>query len=110
MVLQDQVLRRRIHLKALCWEEHGAAGHTPFRKDCAVCQEAAARDFYRKRSKLPARAGVLSLGVTGPFKEAPDLHSRVAKYLLVGAFTWVKGLKKAEGEEEDSLEAKVFPS
>ena len=63
------------------------AGHTPFRKDCRVCQEACGKEGQHRRSKLPPKAGVLSIDVTGPFRRASDLVRGEAKYMLVGAFT-----------------------
>lgn len=102
--LHEQVMGRCIKMRLMSWQEHVAAGHVPFRKDCKVCQESAARDFYHKRSKLPPRAGVLSMDMAGPFHESPDLHSRKAKYLLVATFTWPKGMKTNEQEEDDSVE------
>ena len=84
-------------LRALSWSKHVAAGHTPFRKDCLVCQQASAKDQHHRRSKLPPRAGVLSMDLGGPFHAAPGLHRKTAKYLLVGAFT---GLAPNQGGDD----------
>ena len=89
-----------VKIRQLSWSEHVAAGHTPFRRDCRVCQEAAARDCVHRRSKPPAKVGVLSLDTAGPFRRAPDLHKRTARYLLVGAFTWFKTKNDEEKPEE----------
>ena len=51
--LQRDVMGMPITLRALSWREHVAAHHTPFRKDCKICQEAAARDQPHRRQKLP---------------------------------------------------------
>lgn len=98
--LQVRVLKGRVSLRKLSWREHVEAGHFPFRRDCRICQEACAKDAYHRRSKLPPKAGVLSIDITGPFKEAPDLfRGTMAKYLLVASFTWPDpGKKQAEGQ------------
>lgn len=89
MAIQQQAFGGMVSLKKLSWAEHVLAGHTPFRKDCRVCQEACAKDHYHRRSKLPARCGVLSMDISGPFRAAPDIfRGTEAKYLLVGTFTW----------------------
>ena len=98
--LQKETMKQEVKLRALSWKEHIAAGHTPFRKDCLICQQSSAKDQHHRRSKLPPRAGVLSLDLSGPFKVAPDLHSRSAKYLLVGAFTWISKDQMADDFEE----------
>ena len=38
------------------------------------------------------------MDIAGPFKEAPDLQKKKAKYLLVACFTWPA--RNQEGEEE----------
>ena len=47
----------------------------------------------------------LSLNMSGPFHVAPDLHSKKAKYLLVGAFTWL-----APGQSPDDFEEAAPPN
>lgn len=74
--LQTCTMNEEIKLHAVSWQKHIAAGHTLFRKDCRVCQEACAR----------------------PFKDAPDLNKKKAKYLLVACFTWTA--RNQDGEEE----------
>ena len=98
--LQRDTMKQEVKLRALSWREHIAAGHTPFRKDCLICQQSSAKDHHHRRSKQPPRVGVLSLDLSGPFKVAPDLHSRSAKYLLVGAFTWLSKDQLADDFEE----------
>ena len=102
--LQKDVMGLPIKLRALSWREHVAAHHTPFRKDCKICQEAAARDQPHRRQKLPPRAGVLSLDFTGPFKEAKDLQKKKAKYLLIATFTWPSKDPKEDAEEKQKKE------
>ena len=108
--IQVKIFQKPIKIRAISWEDHVRMGHTPFRKDCKTCQMASARDFTHRRSKLPAKVGVLSVDTTGPFREAPDLNyansgtPRKAKYLIVGAFTWFK--PKSE-KEEDSKELEI---
>ena len=77
----------------LCsWKTHVQRDHYPFRKDCQVCQEAAARGAPHYKQKLPPRAGVLFLDITGPFKTVSDLEKGTkVKYILAGAITWPAG-------------------
>jgi hypothetical protein len=56
-------------------------------------------DAHHRHQKLPPKAGVLSVDISGPFKEAPDLHKKKSKYLLVASFTWPA--RKQDGEEEE---------
>ena len=48
------IQKRRVTMKALSWQEHLAQGHVPFRRDCAVCQRAAARDRPHRAQGLRA--------------------------------------------------------
>eukprot|EP00434_Breviolum_minutum_P043255 symbB.v1.2.038547.t2/scaffold6043.1/size21519/1 len=99
--LQKQVWGREVKLKPLSWEEHVQRGHTPFRRDCQICQEAAARGRMLKKTSHP-RAGILSLDVSGPYVRGNDLESE-AKFMLVGAFTALRsssGGEKVEVSEE----------
>ena len=98
-----QAVKRRLY----SWRTHLARGHVPFRKDCQVCQEAAARDRPHQRSKLPPKAGVLSLDTAGPYclasdvgSSAPGSRGLTAKFILVGTFTWITGETGGEIEEE----------
>ena len=87
--LQTETMKGTIKLQALSSKEHVAAGHAPFSKDCLVCQQASAKDQHQGCPKTPPRASLSSLDLSGPFHVAPDLHSRSAKYLFDGAFTWL---------------------
>ena len=66
------IQKRRVTMKALSWQEHLAQGHVPFRKDCAVCQRAAARDRPHRAQGIAAPC-VLSLDLTGPFVLGHDI-------------------------------------
>ena len=85
----------------MSWEEHVQRGHTPFRRDCQVCQEAAARD----RPHFPAgcaRAGILNLDVAGPFIGGHDVEEKEKKkFMLIGTYTWL--LSGREGEDDVDL-------
>ena len=84
------------------WRTHIQQDHYPFRKDCQVCQEAAAKGAPHYRQKVPPRAGVLSLDITGPFQKARDLErGTYAKYILAGAVTWPSGGVGPDVEPED---------
>ena len=107
VALQTCTLGEDVKMRAVSWQEHIAAGHTPFRKDCRTCQEACARDALHKRQKLPPRAGVLSVDISGPLKEAPDLQQKKARYLLVASFTWPA--RKQDGDEEKEEEIPEIP-
>ena len=91
---------KQIHLKAINWEQHLRSGHTPFHRDCRVCQEAAAKDRPHRRVRHP-KAGVLSLDIAGPLRPELD-HEGEKKYILVGAFTWI--VPKGESTEEKTVE------
>lgn len=86
-------------LRPLSWSEHLRANHTPFRRDCRVCQEAMAKSSPRRRAGHP-RAGVLSLDLTGPFRPGKDLRGVEMKFMLVGAFTWIDPKDAGGGAEE----------
>eukprot|EP00435_Cladocopium_sp_Y103_P065438 s603_g27.t1 len=105
LVIQSQIWQTPALKKAswTTWKEHILAHHVPYRKDCKVCQEGCGKEPYHRRSHLPARAGVLSVDVSGPFLEAPDLHRGAkAKYMLVGAFTWPS--RKTEDQKKKDQE------
>ena len=103
--LQLCPMKGSIKFRALSWKEHVATGHTPFRKDCLVCQESSTKDCHHRRSREPPRAGVLSIDMPGPFNLGTDLHGRKGKYLLVGAFTWLApGQTPDDFVEEDPPE------
>ena len=92
-------LGAEVKMRAVSWQEHIAAGHTPVRRDFRTCQEACARDAHHRCQKLPPKAGVLSVDISEPFKATPDLQKKKAKYLLVASFT--RPARKQDGEEEE---------
>ena len=67
--VMEKVCGKKPQLRPLSWEEHVRANHTPFRRDCRICQEAMAKASPHRKAGH-ARAGVLSLDLTGPFKKA----------------------------------------
>ena len=96
------IQKRRVTMKALSWQEHLAQGHVPFRRDCAVCQRAAARDRPHRAQGIAAPC-VLSLDLTGPFVLGHDIDGDLKKYLLVGAYTWPV-MEEAPWDEVEQLE------
>ena len=84
----------------MSWADHIRSGHVPFRRDCATCQRAAARQRPHFRNKHP-EAYVLSLDLAGPFKRGYDINGNMAKFLLVGAYTWP--VEKAV-DQKDAIE------
>ena len=91
------------------WRTHILQGHTPFRKDCAVCQQASGRDRAHKREKLPPRSGVLSLDTAGPLVRAPDLGRGHAKFILVASFTWPSTSSEEPPQTEEEEDLKECP-
>ena len=90
--------KQEIALKAMTWEEHCAAGHVPFRRDCRVCQEASTKARPHRKILHPLN-GTLSVDVAGPLRRAPDVAGPLRgaehkgaqmRYILVAAFTWLK--------------------
>ena len=69
---------------AAMWAAHYHAGHVPFRRDCAVCLEAAGRDRPRKAIPHPS---AWSLDLMGPFVESHDQELPYARYGLVTVVT-----------------------
>ena len=112
--------KEEIKVKAMTWEEHCAAGHVPFRRDCRVCQEASAKSRPHRKVMHPLN-GTLSVDVAGPLRRAADVAGPLRgaehagadmRYILVGAFTWLKPKggssdppdhldQRGEEEEED---------
>ena len=91
-------------LKAISWEQHLAMNHTPYRRDCLVCQQTLQQAHPHRRVKHPT-GGVLSLDTAGPLVKAQDVTGGSARYFLVGAVTWavppgIVDLKDAAMEEE----------
>ena len=99
--LQLQVFKGELRMKKLSWEEHVHQGHTPFRGDCMICQEAAARGRMHGKVHHP-KAGVLSLDVSGPYIKGRDVEGE-AKFMLIGAFT---KLQPREDKTSDDVEEK----
>ncbi len=77
-----------VKLKAVSWDQHIQNGHIPYDRNCRTCQQTLQMQLPHRRVSQP-KGGVLSLDTTGPFKQAQDGDRTVAKFLLVGAFTWM---------------------
>ena len=75
-------------LSQLSWKDHIQMGHVPYRRDCKVCQETFQLQRPHRRIKH-AISGVLSLDTAGPLELSQDLEKENAKYLLIGALTWL---------------------
>ena len=104
--IQQDVLQAKLKAAKMSWAEHLERGHTPFRRDCRVCQEASARGRMHSKVKHP-RAGVMSLDVTGPYKKGKDIDGE-AKFMLIGTYTWLRPPDEEEAtevDEEPELEA-----
>ena len=123
--IAEAVLRsQQVQIKVRSWRTHILQNHVPYRKDCLVCQQAAARGRPHYRQALPARAGVLSIDLAGPLEQAVDIGKHLAKYMLVASFTWPKvgtqpdygdeaphdedlGPELPEGKDEEAEEVKI---
>jgi hypothetical protein len=82
-VIAEAILKTEgIAVKIRSWRTHVRQNHYPFRKDCQICQEAAARGRPHLREKLPPKAAVLSLDLAGPMLVADDVGKKKAKYVL----------------------------
>ena len=79
-------LKQDEKVAAAMWAAHYHAGHVPFRRDCAVCLEAAGRDRPRKAVPHPS-AYTWSLDLMGPFVESHDQELPYARYGLVTVAT-----------------------
>lgn len=82
-----QIQRVTPHVRVLSWDEHIQMNHTPFRRDCKICQETRQKQNPHRRVGHPL-AGVLSLDTAGPYRDGFDLVMK-SRYLMVGAFTWL---------------------
>ena len=102
MQLQRQVFEEAVRAARMSWEEHIQRGHTPFRRDCQICQEASARRRMHKKI-THAKAGVLNLDVSGPYLKGNDVEGD-AKFMLVGTYTWLRGSDECEDQEKDEVE------
>lgn len=105
VAIQKTVNQKRVAIRNLSWKEHIQHGHILFRKDCRVCQEAAAKTAPHRRvvgvGGGKARGGVLSVDTTGPLVKGKDVDTTEVRFLLIGAFTWMvpKGSRLSEGQE-----------
>ena len=98
----QQIFKKKVRASKMSWEEHVQRGHTPFRRDCQICQEASARGRMHHKISHP-RAGVMSLDVAGPFHKGHDVEGQ-AKFMLIGTYTWIKP-QEEPGEEAPNPEA-----
>ena len=106
--LQSRVFLRGVRIQVMSWEEHVRRGHTPFRRDCQICQEASARARMHHPTTFP-RAGILTLDVSGPYTPGHDVEEP-AKFMLIGAYTWLKSSsskKEDEKGEDEKREEEV---
>ena len=106
--LVTQVHRQEPKLRPLSWEEHLRYGHTPYRRDCAVRQQAMQQQAPHRKVPNP-RGGVLSVDTAGPLQKASDLGGLKARYLLVAVLTWKvpKGSQKFHEPEVGEVEAEA---
>ncbi len=88
--LMNVVFKKELnyHLKAISWDQHVRNGHIPYDRNCRTCQQTLQMQLPHRRVSKP-KGGVLSLDTTGPFKKAGDGDRSTARFLLVGAFTWM---------------------
>ena len=104
--LADQVFgHAEVKLRALTWDQHVSAGHVPFRRDCRVCQEASAKGRPHRKVKHPL-AGTLSIDTAGPFPLAEEDGENM-KFIVVGAFTWLRPVGGDEDPPDEALEGDV---
>ena len=101
--LQRVAFMKKVKFMKLSWDEHVQRGHTPFRRDCQICQEAAARGKRHMAIEHP-RAGVLSLDVAGPLKTGHDVEVDT-KFMLIGTYTWLLPAGATEDKELPEEEA-----
>ena len=85
--MQEEVFGKPARNCKLSWREHLLHGHTPFRRDCRVCQEASARGRRHCKIAYP-EAAVLSLDLSGPFRPGKDINDATVSYFLIGTYTW----------------------
>ena len=87
------------------YQRHCKEDHLPYRRDCAVCVEAAGRDRAHRRIKNP-EAFSWSMDLAGPFHEGKDLEANRTRYFMVHVVTipvrdgepLVQGLAEQAGE------------
>eukprot|EP00438_Fugacium_kawagutii_P029730 Skav214785 [mRNA] locus=scaffold1820:35141:42466:+ [translate_table: standard] len=103
--LMEVIHRRRPKLKVITWEEHLMFNHTPFRRDCRVCQESLQQVEPHRKVAHP-HAAVLSIDVSGPMIPAYDQGGYQARWMLAGALTWrvPKGTEKLKVPPDEEIE------
>eukprot|EP00434_Breviolum_minutum_P018336 symbB.v1.2.016177.t1/scaffold1227.1/size245474/4 len=68
------------------WEAHVRQGHTPYRRDCAVCAEACGRDRQHRRQPT-GEAFTMSLDISGPYETGIDQSVIKPRYYLTSVVT-----------------------
>ena len=86
--LMQHGLRQEPRMAQLSWADHLKNGHIPYRRDCRVCQETLQLQRPHRKVKN-AISGVLSVDTAGPLEPSADVDGSEAKFLLVGALTWL---------------------
>ncbi|CAJ1347644.1 unnamed protein product, partial [Effrenium voratum] len=86
-------------VRKLSWAERLANGHTPYRRDCRVCQEASAQGRAHRRIAHP-QAHILSVDLAGPLRRGHDIDGKSCRYFLMGAYTLPRGGKEEVWDEE----------
>lgn len=97
--LYEAMYGRVATIKALSWEEHLAYNHTPYRRDCRVCQESLQQVEPHRRIRHPQSA-VLSVDVAGPLIPAVDQARRKSSEVDVG---WRADLEVSEERWEADI-------
>ena len=72
-----------------------------------ICQESAAKDRPHRRVAHPL-AGCLSIDITGPLCRSQDQQGE-KRYMLIGAFTWVKQKKEGSDETTEDVAGEGLP-
>ena len=86
--LMQHGLQQEPRMAQLSWADHLKNGHIPYRRDCRVCQETLQLQRPHRKVKN-AISGVLSVDTAGPLEPSTDVDGSEAKFLLVGALTWL---------------------
>ncbi len=68
------------------WEAHVRQGHTPYRRDCAVCVEACGRDKPHRR-RPTGEAFTMSLDIAGPYDVGVDQAVLKPRYYVTSVMT-----------------------
>ncbi len=69
------------------WKNHVMNGHYPARRDCAICVQAAGRSKSHNRLQHPD-CYTLSMDLSGRLPPGKDQLNPVAKYMVVGVYTF----------------------